>query len=146
MKTTIFGIILTALLLISCRGDPKQKTEPIYLRQINTSSSMITKSSGSFFLLVGSYNSESKMTYRLQALGGINGEYRFLNLDMNHVSFKLDSSATTPYIVVEYERYEPYSNIVDNYDYLFVIRLNNERYVITCHPDLVPRQLSQVKI
>jgi hypothetical protein len=134
------------MLLTGCKGDPKQTTERIYLRQMNTGTAQTTKASGSFFVVFGTYNSESKMVYKLRALGNFRGEYRFLDLDLNYVSFKLDSSATVPHIVVEYERMQPYPDMLEYFDYLFILRMDNPRYVVTCHPDLVPQQIQQVKL
>jgi len=145
MRVSIIAILLS-LLIYGCKGDPKQTTERIYLRQINTGNVSTSTASGSFFVLFGTYNSESKMVYKLRALGNFRGEYRFLDLDLNYVSFKLDSSATTPHIVVEYERMQPYPDMLEYFDYLFILRMDNPRYVVTCHPDLVPQQIQQVKI
>ena len=81
------------MFLMGCKGDPKQTTERIYLRQMNVGTAQTTNASGSFFVLFGTYNSESKMVYKLRALGNFRGEYRFLDLDLNYVSFRLDSIA-----------------------------------------------------
>jgi hypothetical protein len=147
MKTKFLTIIITTLLLTACKGDPKHTTERVYLRQMNVGSNMTTTTSGSFFVIFGSYDSQSKMTYKLRGLGQIGGEYRFLDLDLNKVSFKLDSTATTPYIVVQYETQKTY-DLKEDFDFLFSSPLPTDciKYIITCHPDLVPQQLSQVKI
>ena len=141
--------MLLAILLIGCGGEGIQQTERIYLRQIKTGYETTTKASGSFFIVFGTYHSETITDYKLRALGKYHGEYRFVDLDINRVSFKLDSSVTTPYIVVEYEEYQPYEDSWSFYNLFqsqWTISMNKTKYVITCHPDLVPEQLSQVKL
>jgi hypothetical protein len=147
MKTGL--LMLLAILLIGCGREGIQQTERIYLRQIKTGYETTTKASGSFFIVFGSYHSETITDYKLRALGKYHGEYRFVDLDINRVSFKLDSSVTTPYIVVEYEEYQPYEDSWSFYNLFqsqWTISMNKTKYVITCHPDLVPEQLSQVKL
>lgn len=147
MKTGL--LMLLTILLIGCGKEGIQQTERIYLRQIKTGYDTTTKSSGSFFLVFGSYESGTKISYRIRALGKYQDEYRFVNLSINRVSFKLDSSATTPYIVVKYEEDEPYEDRESFYNLFqsaWDISLDETKYVITCHPDLVPEQLSQVKL
>lgn len=141
-------MILT-ILLIGCGKEGIQQTERIYLRQIKTGYDTTTKASGSFFIVFGTYQSETRTDYKLRALGKYRGEYRFVNLDINRVSFKLDPSVTTPYIIVEYEEYEPYEDSWSFYQLFqsqWDISIDRTKYVITCHPDLVPEQLSQVKL
>lgn len=147
MKTPFLTIIITTLLLIGCKDDPKRSTERVYLRQMNVGSNMTTTISGSFFVVFGSFDSQSKMTYKLRGLGQIGGEYRFLDLDLNKVSFKLDSTTTTPYIVVQYQNHKTY-DLKEDFDLLFSSPawIDYTKYIITCHPDLVPQQLSQVRL
>lgn len=141
------------MLLMGCKGDPKQTTERIYLRQMNTGTAQTTKASGSFFVVFGTYNSESKMIYKLRALGNFRGEYRFLDLDLRYVSFNLDSNVSEPYLVVKYTGL-PYreGDVVRLFHDFFIYNderspfTRGRRYIITCHPDLVPQQIQQVKI
>jgi len=144
--------LFTSISLIGCAQEG-QTTERVYFRQMNTGTSQETNASGRFFLVFGSFDLESKTLYKLRAIADFQGEYKFLDLDLRYVSFNLDSNVSEPYLVVKYTGL-PYreGDVVRLFHDFFIYNdehspfTRGRRYIITCHPDLVPQQIQQVKI
>lgn len=79
------------------------------LRRFNIRSSEITKSSGTWFLVSGSYNSETKEDSKIRFyFKTIRGEYIFKELDFNNVIIKIDSLAENPYVRFYWSKCESY--------------------------------------
>lgn len=96
----IFGLFFQG----GCRNEYVQEHERLLsgkheLRKFNVKSTKNSESSGSWFLVIGSYSSktteESKIRFYFKT---IDDEYVFKEMDFNKVNIKIDSLATIPYV------------------------------------------------
>lgn len=97
--------LLVGLLLIGCQPlapEKSQHSEKIYLRQLVNRDVTETHSYGSFFLIAGSYGSETTTETVIKLIGNVEGEYRFIQFDFKLAKIKIDNSVKTPYIVLNY--------------------------------------------
>lgn len=146
--------ILLALLAIATLGiasctvkggsslSSNRKTEPIYLRQLVKSNKSETSSGGSFFLVAGSYSSKTEEKPVVQVMAKVEGEYRFLEMEMEKIRIRIDSTCKTPYIVLNYYDYEEYSasQLLRQPDW----SINS--YTIVCSEELLPEKLLPIEL
>lgn len=138
MKNYIYAILI-AIFAISCGNQPQaykeNVTEPIYLRQLVKSNVTVSGTSGSFFLIAGSFSSSSETYPVVHAMGNINGEYRLLEMNFRDVAIRLDSTVKTPYILI-YTNYN-----INDYESLLRHPYKVNRYVIVCTEEYLPEKL-----
>jgi hypothetical protein len=83
-------------------------TGRIELRQMahgSTGGTPYERSSGWFFLIGGSYDSESGVTPEsktIRVMGKVDGSYRFIEFPFEDARFVIDDNITEPYIQIEY--------------------------------------------
>ena len=95
--------LLVGLFLISCGPDYTDRhTDKIQLRQLVNKELTETHTSGAFFLVAGSVNSDSETKTVVKLMGEVNGEYRFMQFDFEKVRIKIDNSVKTPYVILNY--------------------------------------------
>lgn len=95
--------LLVGLFLIGCGpGSIDRHTDKIQLRQLVNKELTETHTSGAFFLVAGSVNSDSETKTVVKLMGEVNGEYRFMQFDFEKVRIKIDNSITTPYVILNY--------------------------------------------
>lgn len=95
--------LLVGLFLIGCGPDYTERhTDKIQLRQLVNKELTETHTSGAFFLVAGSVNSDSETKTVVKLMGEVNGEYRFMQFDFEKVRIKIDNSITTPYVILNY--------------------------------------------
>ena len=98
------GIITMMLLLSSCQMNKFDEHEYLLsgkheLRKFNVKESATTTSRGSWFLVVGSYESQTKTESKVRFYFKTrNDEYVFKELDFEKVVLKIDSTAKVPYV------------------------------------------------
>lgn len=96
--------LLVGLFLIGCGpGSIDRHTDKIQLRQLVNKELTETHTSGAFFLVAGSVNSDSETKTVVKLMGEINGEYRFMQFDFEKVRIKIDNSIKTPYVILNYQ-------------------------------------------
>jgi hypothetical protein len=116
-------------------------SERIYLRQLVNRDVTETHTSGSFFLIAASINSESQTNTVVKLMGEVNGEYRFMQFDFTKVRIKIDNKVTTPYIVLNYNRREKVETdfLLEYYGYINSI-------TIVCPEQYLPERLLPIQI
>ena len=134
--------LLVGLFLIGCGPDyTARQTDKIYLRQLVNRDVTETHTSGAFFLVAGSVNSDSETQTVVKLMGNVNGEYRFMQFDFEKVRIKIDNNVKTPYIVLNY---------VNNQDYTIDYLLEYDYYVksvtIVCPEQYLPEKLLPIQI
>ena len=130
--------------LIGCQGIPPDKdlhSEKINLRQLVNRDVTETHTSGSFFLIAGSVNSESETNTVVKLMGEVNGEYRFMQFDFTKVRIKIDNKVTTPYIVLNYSNQDDVET-----DYLLKYPYYIESITIVCPEQYLPEKLLPIQI
>jgi hypothetical protein len=130
--------------LFGCQPITPEKnlhSEKIYLRQLVNRDVTETHTSGSFFLIAASINSESQTNTVVKLMGEVNGEYRFMQFDFTKVRIKIDNKVTTPYIVLNYNRREKVETdfLLEYYGYINSI-------TIVCPEQYLPERLLPIQI
>lgn len=136
-------LLVVVLLMVGC-DRPVYKsyhTDKIYLRQLVNRDVTETHTSGSFFLVAGSINSDTETNTVVKLMGEINGEYRFMQFDFTKVRIKIDNKVTTPYIVLNYRD----SDVMET-DYLLKYSYNIESITIVCPEQYLPEKLLPIQI
>ena len=116
-------------------------TNRIYLRQLVNRDVVETHTSGSFFLVAGSVNSDTQTNTVVKLMGEVDGEYRFIQFDFEKVRIKIDNKVTTPYIVLNYsESYEV------EIDYLLEYTGYLDNITIVCPEQYLPERLLPIQL
>lgn len=148
MKKILFLLPVLALgLLESCtvkEGKPSvdRKSENLYLRQLVKSTNQKTEASGSFFLVTGSYNSQTETKTVVQVFAKIKGEYRFMEIPVESIRIQLDSTCKIPYVVLNYRGV----NEMSVEDLLSDPRWYIKTYTIVCSEEYLPERLLPINL
>jgi hypothetical protein len=139
----LLGLLMLGF-LFGCQPITPEKnlhSEKIYLRQLVNRDVTETHTSGSFFLIAASINSESQTNTVVKLMGEVNGEYRFMQFDFTKVRIKIDNKVTTPYIVLNYNRREKVETdfLLEYYGYINSI-------TIVCPEQYLPERLLPIQI
>ena len=148
----IFIMITLSVLLISCSdlSDDKfeSQTSPLKLRQLVNTNEMESMSNGSAALFFATYHSEEKNIDYIKVFAEVEGAYRFLEIPMERVRVKLDSSSQVPYLLIHYNYYSQKEMKVSDNDICddklpsFYIT----RYTIVCREEYLPEKLIPINI
>ena len=148
MKKILFLLPILALgLLESCTvetGKPPvdRKSENLYLRQLVKSTNQKTEASGSFFIVTGSYKSQTETKTVVQVFAKIKGEYRFIEIPVESIRIQLDSSCKIPYVVLNYRgRDEMSSEDLLNHPGWYI-----NTYTIVCSEKYLPERLLPINL
>lgn len=134
--------LLVGLFLIGCGPDyTARQTDKIYLRQLVNRDVTETHTSGAFFLVAGSVNSDSETQTVVKLMGNVNGEYRFMQFDFEKVRIKIDNNVKIPYVVLNYSYYEPL-----DFDYLLKYSYNTNSVTIVCPEQYLPEKLLPIQL
>jgi hypothetical protein len=139
----IMLVIIIGLMFIGCdkRVYKQYHTNRIYLRQLVNRDVVETHTSGSFFLVAGSVNSDTQTNTVVKLMGEVDGEYRFIQFDFEKVRIKIDNKVTTPYIVLNYsESYEV------EIDYLLEYTGYLDNITIVCPEQYLPERLLPIQL
>jgi len=151
MKTNLF-LLLTIILLSSCREHIDSYTEPLLLRQLSNVTETNQSSSGSFMLFFASYRSETTNEDMIKVFAKVDGSYRFLEIPMEMVKIKLDNTVTRPYVQIYYEEFffkKPTdTQICDSMNDYYVKGRGSGiyTYMIVCPEKYLPEELLPVSI
>lgn len=151
MKTKSILLVLLAIMTLgvaSCtiKGGSSlssdRKTEPLYLRQLVKSNKVETTSGGSFFLIAGSYSSKTEEKPVVQVMAKVEGEYRFLEMEMEKIRIRIDSTCKTPYIILNYYDNEESSasHLLSHPDWYV------NSYTVVCSEELLPEKLLPIEL
>ncbi len=140
----IMLVIVIGLMFIGCenRVYKQHHTNRIYLRQLVNRDVVETHTSGSFFLVAGSVNSDTQTNTVVKLMGEIDGEYRFMQFDFENVRIKIDNKVTSPYIVLNYRNYGEYRSI----DYLLEYNYEMTSVTIVCPEQYLPEKLLPIQL
>jgi hypothetical protein len=135
--------LLVVLFMIGCQPIEYKDlhSDKIYLRQLVNRDITQTHTSGSFFLIAGSVNSNTETNTVVKLMGDVNGEYRFMQFDFEKVRIKIDNKVTTPYIVLNYRDTSKMSM-----DYLLKYQYYIESVTIVCPEQYLPERLLPIQI
>ena len=143
-------LLLVTILLTSCQSDNTDKhTKKIPLRQLVKSETKETYSSASFFLIAGSANSGTYTTTDVKAMGAVDGEYRYLQMDFHKIRIKLDNKVTIPYVIINYsrDRRQIFDNDnIQSINYLLRYESNIDSYTIVCPEQYLPEHLLPIQL
>lgn len=140
MKKLIL-LLVTFFLLTSCEPYTDRHTTKIPLRQLVKSETKETYSSASFFLIAGSANSGTYTTTDVKAMGAVDGEYRYLQMDFEKIRIKLDNTVKIPYVIINY------NNDRDlDVNYLLKYEYRIDSYTIVCPEQYLPEHLLPIQL
>jgi hypothetical protein len=136
-------LLFSILLMVGCNPVEYKDyhSEKIYLRQLVNRDVTETHTSGSFFLIAGSVNSESVTSTVVKLMGEVNGEYRFMQFDFEKVRIKIDNKVTTPYIMLNYR-----DTSETSVDYLLKFPYYIGSVTIVCPEQYLPERLLPIQI
>ena len=149
MKNIILSIFV-CLSLVACNPyqDFYEVTSPLKLRQLVNLTETEKSSSGSALVFFATYHSQEKNIDYVKVFADVDGSYRFLEIPLQKIRVKLDSTVSTPYIEIHYH-YSSHekinltnSNICDNNSYWFEIK----DYTIVCSEQYLPERLLPIDI
>jgi hypothetical protein len=148
----IFIMITLSVLLISCSDSSdnyfKSQTSPLKLRQLVNTNERESTSSGNAMLFFASYHSEEKNIDYIKVFAEVEGSYRFLEIPMEKIRVKLDSSSQIPHLLINYNYYRQKekkfsdNDICDDNSYAF----NITDYTIVCREEYLPEKLLPINI
>jgi hypothetical protein len=142
MKKLIL-LLVTILLLTSCQFTPytDRHTKKIPLRQLVKSETKESYSSASFFLIAGSASSGTYTNTDVKAMGAVDGEYRYLQMDFQKVRIKLDNTIKIPYVIINYN-----NDHENDINYLLEYEYNIDSYTIVCPENYLPEHLLPIQL
>lgn len=140
MKKIILLLIAIAT-LSSCEKSAPFHSEHIPLRQLIKSETRTTYASASFFLIAGSASSGEYTTTNVKAMGSVNGEYRYLQMEFEKVRIKIDNSVKIPYVILNYTNVSTMDT-----DYLLKYEYNIDSYTIVCPEQYLPERLLPIQL
>jgi hypothetical protein len=140
MKKIIL-LLIAIVTLSSCEGPIPRHSENIPLRQLVKSETRTTYASASFFLIAGSASSGEYTTTNVKAMGSVNGEYRYLQMEFEKVRIKIDNSVKIPYVILNYNDV----SITDT-DYLLKYEYHIDSYTIVCPEQYLPERLLPIQL
>jgi hypothetical protein len=128
-------------------------TSPLKLRQLSNVSKTEKSADGSAFLFFASYHSEERNADYVKVFAEVDGEYRFLEIPMEGVRVKIDSTVKVPYVQIDYT----YSDFIKHqYSNTQVCEAINPRniyalvdivkYVIICPEQYLPERLLPIDV
>lgn len=112
----IYGLIIATLSLTSCLPEKSDKTKvanDIPLRQLVNVNNISEKLSGNYFLIGGSIKGSSTEIQKIKMYGLVDDSYKYIELDLESVRIKIDTSITKPFLRIEY--YSQEGKYKDNY-------------------------------
>ena len=136
--------LFVVLFMIGCQPLPPEKqqhSEKIYLRQLVNRDVTETNSYGSYFLIAGSYRSQTTTETVIKLMGNVKGEYRFIQFDFVLARIKIDNSVKTPYIVLNYTDRDiiETDNLLEYTGYL-------DSVTIVCPEQYLPEKLLPIEL
>ena len=152
MKNIILSILIS-MTLMSCADNFNGTTSPLKLRQLSNVSKTEKSADGSAFLFFASYHSEERNTDYVKVFAEVDGEYRFLEIPMEGVRVKIDSTVKVPYVQIEYT-YPDYSEhkfsstqVCDAINPRNIYaRVDIVKYVIICPEQYLPERLLPIDV
>lgn len=141
-------VLLTFSTLLSCRDYVKngdlcidRTTEVLELRQIVNAENITTKSHGSYFLIGGSYSSETENKLSIKVFAKVDGYFRVIDIPIEEVRVNIDNKLNKPTLQINYEgtKYTS-SNLLDNYNYWI------NYYIINCPEKFLPEKLLPIEL
>lgn len=142
MKNLIYlcCIILLATSCQSIKGKPF-KSSKLELRQMIQDTETSHSSSGSFFLIAGSYSEEHNEIITVKVFAKVEGRYRMIEMHIEDVRINIDNKISTPFIVIEYEAKRKYGD-----EELVSSPHKYKVYVINCPEKYLPEKLLPFEI
>jgi hypothetical protein len=136
-------LLLVAIVLLTSCGQPytDRHTKKIPLRQLVKSETKETYSSASFFLIAGSASSGTYTTTDVKAMGAVDGEYRYLQMDFQKIRIKLDNKVKIPYVIINY-----HDKKAEDINYLLKYEYNIDSYTIVCPEQYLPEHLLPIQL
>jgi hypothetical protein len=125
-------------------GEPQskdKKSENLYLRQLVKSTNQKTESSGSFFLIAGSHNSQTETKTVVQVFAKVKGEYRFMEIPIESIRIQIDPSCKVPYISINYS-----SNVEIDIEEILRDYFCITSYTIVCSEEYLPERLLPINL
>jgi hypothetical protein len=140
MKKIIL-LLIAIVTLSSCEGPTPRHSEHIPLRQLVKSETRETYATASFFLIAGSASSGTYTTTDVKAMGAVNGEYRYLQMEFEKVRIKIDNSVKIPYVILNYNDVS-----ATDTDYLLKYEYHIDSYTIVCPEQYLPERLLPIQL
>jgi hypothetical protein len=142
MRNTLFIVLVLTLFACDRPSEKYYYSEPIKLRQLVTDTTTEKYSSGSFFLVGGSYSSHEETMSTIKVFGRIGGYYKFIEMDMTEIRIKINDSLTEPNIVVRYYNNRELSmeKLTSSYCY------ERNMFIINCPEKYLPKKLLPIEL
>lgn len=106
-KLILLGLILLSVMLSNCEHVPSKvyETNSFQLRQLVNKETVSTKSESSFFLISGSYISETQREETLKVFAKVGDSYRFIEISLEDIRIVINDDLNKPEIQFVYEGY-----------------------------------------
>jgi hypothetical protein len=139
--------------MMSCADNFNGTTSPLKLRQLSNTSETEKSADGSAFLFFASYHSEERNVDYVKVFAEVDGEYRFLEIPMEDIRIKIDSTVKVPYVQIEYtydavKKHQFSSTLVCeaiNPRNIYA-RVNIVKYIIICPEQYLPERLLPIDV
>lgn len=140
-------LILPLLFFVYCK--PKngpdgyvkdRQTSLLELRQLVNSKEETHQSSGSFFFVIGGYNSSSSVEISVKVFAKVDGFYRVINIPIEKLRVNIDNSLEKPNLIVTYYNSKlSDSNVLDS-------GWAVQTYIINCPEKYLPEKLLPIEL
>jgi len=134
--------------MMSCADNFNGTTSPLKLRQLSNTSETEKSADGSAFLFFASYHSKEQNVDYVKVFAEVDGEYRFLEIPMEDIRIKIDSTVKVPYVQIEYtydaiNKQQFSSTLVCEAikPRNMYARVNIVKYIIICPEQYLPERL-----
>ena len=139
--------------MMSCADNFNGTTSPLKLRQLSNTSETEKSADGSAFLFFASYHSEERNVDYVKVFAEVDGEYRFLEIPMEDIRIKIDSTVKVPYVQIKYTydavKQHQFSNTLVceaiNPRNVYA-QVNIVKYIIICPEQYLPERLLPIDV
>lgn len=134
-------LVLALVLFTSCEPmvDKNLKSSKLELRQLVQETTTESKTTASFFLISGSYKSNTEEVITIKVFAKVEGRYRFIDIPIEKIRIVIDNELQKPTLEIEYFYREKATDteVVDYFNHQSFKKL----YIIYCPEQYLPEKL-----
>lgn len=149
MKVSTIIFFFSLITFFACKKDEpydpdleyiRRETSNFELRQLIQKETTTTNSHGSYFLIGGSYNSETKHEEWVKVFAKVDTTYRLISIPLNDIRINVDNNLITPSLKISYVKFKLTDNDVVDYPY------TDKLYIISCPEKYLPEKLLPINL